>query len=764
MNCIASLSSVRLPAFISLGLAFSVFLACRASALEITYDGNASQLADSVDFAGYPPKDDVLYPGTGTSPKGNGIVIDYSTGTDPAWVLGGLSGTETVSGNTVILIKGTVTEGLYGGYDDSLSASQASGNSIDISGGIVRGYASGGYSEYGNASDNTAVLRSGKVQYISGGESHAGTVSTNTLTVTGGEAYVASGGLSRGMAAVSGNTLVINGPSVQVSNAIGGTSESGAVSHNSLTIIDGIVSGMVLGGMSFSSVTNNTVIISGGTVLEMVYGGYSIKEAATNNTVIVSGNPNFGPVTVLAGGYSPTGDTFSGNTLKVSNYFGSDVSSIQQFEHYDFLLAADMTGGIVATGTVNLSNSHDPSQTAKIDRVDILNGGRIPLPGERVPLITADIINGIPSNYGDTLHGKRGALLDIVFRLDIETHTTAPDVLYAVLGQTGATPAAKAISEGFLAGAMLINQGADLVTGPGLVEASRAAERAGARADLAGGRGIGTFAAASGGRSRYATGSHADITAFAFMTGLSWSGDLSPGRLTLAAFFEYGKGSYGTFNSFTGSASARGDGDVRYAGGGIIGRMDFKESATGHFHAEASARAGSIRNEFRTSALTDPLGTSARGYDSTSGYFGMHLGLGYEFVLTDTTALDVYAKYFWTRQEGDSVVLATGDPVSFDDVDSHRVRLGARLSFKASEHVLPYVGAAYEREFDGRARASTYGFAIEAPSLAGGTGMGELGLSVCPSDVLPLSIDLGAQVFAGSRRGAAGSLTIKYAF
>jgi hypothetical protein len=33
------------------------------------------------------------------------------------------------------------------------------------------------------------------------------------------------------------------------------------------------------------------------------------------------------------------------------------------------------------------------------------------------------------------------------------------------------------------------------------------------------------------------------------------------------------------------------------------------------------------------------------------------------------TTLDLYGKYFWTRQQGDSVRLSTGDPVKFEDFD-----------------------------------------------------------------------------------------------
>jgi hypothetical protein len=74
------------------------------------------------------------------------------------------------------------------------------------------------------------------------------------------------------------------------------------------------------------------------------------------------------------------------------------------------------------------------------------------------------------------------------------------------------------------------------------------------------------------------------------------------------------------------------------------------------------------------------------------------------------------------------------------------------------------IGAVYEHEFDGKARATTNGFAIDAPSLCGDTGIGELGLSLKPSKDLPLSFDLGVQGYVGQREGVTGSLQARLEF
>jgi outer membrane autotransporter protein len=250
------------------------------------------------------------------------------------------------------------------------------------------------------------------------------------------------------------------------------------------------------------------------------------------------------------------------------------------------------------------------------------------------------------------------------------------------------------------------------------------------------------------------------------MTGISvgiGGGDTASDLLTLGGFFEYGNGAYDTHNSFA-NAAVHGDGDMYYIGGGILGRMEFADTGTGRFHAEASGRVGRVRNEYDSSDLRDPHTGVKANYDSSSTYYGLHFGAGYVWNMTERASLDLYGKYFWTHQEGNKVTLANGDPVRFKAVDSQRLRLGGRFTYAPDERVTPYIGAAYEREFDGKAHASTYGYAIDTPSLRGDTGIGEFGLTLTPSTNLPLSFDLGVQGYTGQREGVTGSLQIKFEF
>ena len=268
------------------------------------------------------------------------------------------------------------------------------------------------------------------------------------------------------------------------------------------------------------------------------------------------------------------------------------------------------------------------------------------------------------------------------------------------------------------------------------------------------------YLAASGGWSRYNSGSHVDVSGASIIAGLAWKPELSNGRITFGPFFEAGWGSYNTDNSFSNAADVEGDGTTEYYGGGLLGRYD----ASCGGYVEASARVGGVRNDYDSDDLRDPLTGRKADYDKTRTYYGAHAGLGYVWSISEQAALDMYAKYFWTHQEGFSTDVGE-DPYTFDDADSHRLRGGARFSYAINEQIVPYIGAAYEHEFDGKIKASTHGvYKVDRPDLEGGTGMGELGLTIKPEADSGFSMDLGVQGYVGVREGVTGSLRLKYEF
>ncbi|MCL1981014.1 MAG: autotransporter domain-containing protein [Proteobacteria bacterium] len=695
------------------------------------------------------------------------------------------SGTATAGGNTLTISdKSTVDGNVYGGdaYSNSTGTITATGNIVDISDSTLTGIiVSGGHARgdgAATASNNSMAISGGMVGNgsfgadIYGGWAHStsGTAEAmdNTVTFGGdttGEVYIYGGravsGTGNGRA--TGNTMTFESGVVAriyggaASSTSGGTSGNATSTGNSV-FISGGTAGLIYGGYAWSngsgtaSSTGNIVTISGGEVNDGVYAGRAISTTgiaeASNNTLTISGNPILTNAT-LYGGYatSTSGSGSSTNNTLNLHTSGLVVAGLQDFQNLNFYVPATLAAdGVMlhVTGTANISGA-----TVNL----AIDGARSPLQaGDHIKLIDASYnagLAGVPST--STVQATHGATLqyDMLISTEMEDHQ-----LWAFLPKDPTVnPKTKSLSEGFLSGMALLNQGGDLVAGWGMSAATSAARRA----DHDPGIGYGTFGTLSGGWSRYDIGSHAEMTSVSLMAGLSRFTALPSGDLVLGVFFEYGNGSYDTY------AMLHGDGDLDYIGGGIIGRMDFTKAGNGHFYAEGSARIGNVDNDYTNNELRDFWGREAK-YDASSAYYGIHLGAGYLWDLAPKATLDLYGKYFWTRQEGDAVRLSTGESVAFDDVNSQRLRVGARFSYALNKTISPYLGAAYEHEFDGDTDATTNGYAIGVPSLSGGTGMAEIGLTCKPSKELPVFIDLGVQGYAGIRDGFTGTLHLRYDF
>ena len=207
------------------------------------------------------------------------------------------------------------------------------------------------------------------------------------------------------------------------------------------------------------------------------------------------------------------------------------------------------------------------------------------------------------------------------------------------------------------------------------------------------------FGGVGGGDSRYDTG----VEGASLLAGIAWGSDAGTGRLTLGAFFEGGRGSYDSHNSFSNYAPVDGDGDTSYMGGGVLGRYDLTSGALAGMYFDASARMGRAKMDFDT----DDIRYNGRrvDFDTTSRYYGLHGGLGYVWSINEAAHLDLSAKLLWTRQEGDRVNVH-GDVVHFADADSLRTRLGGRYSTAVNERFTPYVGAYWEHEFDGKVKST----------------------------------------------------------
>jgi hypothetical protein len=672
------------------------------------------------------------------------------------------SGAASAANNAVTISGGSFDSSdiaAFGGFARSYSgaaSASASNNAVTISG--------GGLSNPRETNRYFIVNAKGGAAYSSDG---AATASHNTVSISsiGYSQVTATGGYASstsGAAAASNNAVSVSSGDFRSFTATGGSASSTSgvaeASNNAVSVSGGSFAGggELKGGYAWSDsgtavASNNRVTVSGGTFTgeTSISGGsaWAPTGTATGNTVTIEGRPVFdGRISLFGGEISADGDAFSGNALRLRAH-GLTVTNLEKFEQLTFFIPADSLNqpALTVTGAADLTDGAGRASTVTV----AIDGAARPLrDGDTLTLIDAGggtlIADGVSiasARQGVTLTYAMTAVGD------------ASSLRATASGGPQVNEQAKALSEGYLAGLALAMQGADAV-------ASRAVPAAAAAARQGAG---GVFGGASGGWSRYKTGSHLDVAGVSLLAGLSAGADLGAGRLTLGAFFEYGAGAYDTYNSFNSSASVRGDGDMRHIGGGVLGRMDFAESGPGHFYAEASGRAGSLHNDYSSSDLRDAFGNTAE-YDSSTAYYGAHAGTGYVFGIAEGASLDLYGKYFWTRVASDSLRLSTGDPVDFANADSHRLRLGGRFAYDFNGYVSSWLGGAYEHEFDGRVRARTHGLSFDAPSLRGSTGIGELGFGFKPSPDAPLFFDLGVAGYSGKREGVTGSLGMRYFF
>lgn len=659
----------------------------------------------------------------------------------------GWSGGADARGNSLVMSSGTVRESLTGG--DSLTG-LASGNKIEIHGGEVGKHVYAGHTDRGGASANELLIDGGTIA----GSAHGSFIADNSSQTSEG-------------------SKVSFGGTATAEFLVGGYSARGDAVGNEVTVSGGTVRMNVMGGESVSAAArNNTVRITGGTIGTesdegFVHGGYSKTGSATGNTVILEGAPDLGG-TRLYGGATGNGhgDMRTGNTLEIRTS-GLNAVNVGNFANYRFILPEKTTAG---TTVLTLTDARGTDISNSSVGVAVAGGKPLLRKGDSVTLLANEHGLKAEGMTQQRLSGQQGVF--VVYDFDLKTTDTSllATVTESVQprgreggpsGDTGArlAPQAKAPLEGVLANVALNNIGADLVAGQGIDQARAAAVARGEGPAW----GIAPFAAVTGTRSRYQTGSHVDLSGVAFMTGFAKRVETSMMDILAGVFFEAGFARMDTHNSFSSGSSVDGDGRSSYYGGGLLARLDLKEDLLKGLYLEGSFRYGRLNSQWQSHDLHDAVSGRKAEYDLSAPYYGLHAGLGYVWDLTESLSLDVYGKYFWTHTEGQSTHIVD-DPWSFDGVDSQRLRLGARLGYDFCRQVTGYAGAAWEHEFNGKARATTYGLEAPAPSLKGDSGLLEAGLTLTPVEGSGLSLDFGVQGHTGVRQGVSGTALVRYEF
>ena len=641
-------------------------------------------------------------------------------------------------GDTVPAVGGDV----YGGYTEGTESAEY--NQVIIKSGTM-GEIDGGYSYKGDAIGNKVYINGGEMSTVYGGDSSSGDATGNKVYISGDSTINGSvyGGDNSSTGAVIDNEVYISGGTM--SFVFGGYSYKGDATGNKVYISGGEVDGVYGGNSSDGNATDNKVYISGGKVYGEIYGGMSSSGAATGNTITISGTPVFEEnYTVLYGGYSNSGEV-SGNTLNF-NSKGLAVANVKNFDVYNFYLpdtvqandtlltltdgagdGTDLTGSTVnvegrLAGTSSIQNN---------DRLVLLaNSGSEINAGGRKELGSGEIMQGVSVVY------------DYITRMSSDNKQVLVEFTNGK-----ATAQSKSPVETQLAAAAFINSGADTVAGSGIASAVQVAGSGSAE----------MFGAMSGGSMRYKSGSYADVQGYNMALGLAKAVDNNAGKLTYGSLLEYGWGNYTSHLD----SGIRADGNTKYYGIGLLARQDNKSGV----YYEGSLRYGRMDADY----ASNDLGTAGvhSSYDSSSAYYGAHLGIGKVTELNDTTKADVYAKLLYTHQNGDSVTLqgeGNGEEYDFDAVDSTRARVGARVSKAYSERGTGYVGLAYEYEFDGEARATVKGFSTPSPSIKGSSGLLELGYILQPKGVNDPTINIGLQGWGGKKQGVTGNVNFVWTF
>ena len=558
----------------------------------------------------------------------------------------------------------------------------------------------------------------------------------NTVEVKGGNLTGASVMGAEANGDADSNSVTIS--AATTANAIvGAVSTAGNAEHNTVNITAD-VTGNIMGAQASGAASQNVINIENATVTGNVTGGSGAVTA--DNIINLKGATVSGDV---VGGTA--GDT--GNTLAVRYSAAHPTSHINDFSNIKRLHF--YLGGEVDSNTPTLLQLG--ASTKDITNLDVGVG----VSGRANRLTVGDTISLMKVAPGGTLtmgtptqDNKTTGMQGVSLLYEFSLTNRSTDELVAKVLKVAVNEKNKSFAETRAAATDFINRGADLLAGAGISSARK--EAAGDKMD---GKmhGYHIWAAMSQGTMRAETGSYADTKGYNLSLGWAKEQNVKAGKLLFTPFVEYGKGSYDSYLD----DGTHGSGKISYLGGGVMGRI---EKANGIW-AEAALHAGRAQSDYAGSIFA---GTTSR-YDGSSGYYAAHFGIGKMRKIGTSDGLNTYLRYFYSKQDGMSAQLNTGEDYDFGAVASHRLRLGFTYSHRENAGKELYAGLAYEYEFDGTATASYQGFNAPSPSLTGGSVMVELGYRFAPKGSR-VSYDLHMTGWQGKRRGMTGGAQVNWAF
>ena len=729
---------------------------------------------------------------TDNDPSGHAVKV--TGGTIKCLVAGAIGNPKKMTKNSVTVsgdetLVGTVAGGFA--YSNGYSyVSDVLDNSVSIDGGLIKGGVFGGrvaqsggsiYGILGDVTDNKVIINNGTF----------GSASATGAEVRSNPKVIAGGFTEKGNA-IDNHVTINNGTfvstivdeglmTVAVSHSIyGGLSKEGSANDNTVTINGGTLKYnrieevppfpvRIYGGKGTEAASNNTVTINTSLDYVAIYGGDTTTDsgetatgtAANNNIVNI-----LKPLNAM-GLYGGLGEKSTGNTLNIA---AKNVTTavVSGFQNMNFFLPKDIENGetmLTITGLVSTEGEVFGNDLTGVtfgvaaqQGVNLKKGDTVNIVYGENGLKTKDKLDTttdfkVPSSlltddkYELSISKKDEKT--IIAKVDNVTEKKAPEEAVGDILKSPVETRAGVVT--------MINAGADLLVSQGMANAAEAAaaERSGdnaAAAPRAGG--FAPFAAVSIGKLRAESGSHVDTKGLGLNLGFAKEIENKSGKLLVGPVVEYGHGSYDSYQDNGITA----DGKSSYWGIGVIA----KQTNHNGFYYEGSIRAGRTKSDYGSDNVKPGTHVS---YDSSATYWALHLGAGKLVDIGHSNTLDYYGKYFYSHTGSDSAFLnGANETANFDAVNSHRIRLGARITHAINEKNNIYGGLAWQYEFNGDARA-TYSVSGEAPSpsVKGSSGMLELGWQVKPGKS-PMTIDLGVTGWVGKQRGITANVQANWTF
>ena len=500
--------------------------------------------------------------------------------------------------------------------------------------------------------------------------------------------------------------------------------------------------------------TKNRVTIKDNAVVTHVYGGFtdvaggraernivSLKDVAVTGTVtggrgtVTSDNVirlRNAKVTGMVTGGTGHG---TGNTLAV--YYSTGTSEIGDFDgiqnlHFDLESAPPRGAHTLLKLTAVGGDKHLAGM-----KIDFHRDGAAQkfAPGDQITLM--ENTNGrVSLGENVTVQGTDGISRNYTFDVVSEGNTLIGRVAQVTMNEQS-----KSIVETRAGASAFLNDGADFLAGAGM-DAAKKEARAAVQSSSAP---YGLWAGMGGGSLRHETGSYVDMKGWNLGVGWARENAVQVGTLTFGPFIEYGRGSYDSYLD----DGTHGSGKTSFLGAGVMAKIETKA----HSWIDGSLRIGRTKSDY----------TGLANYDTTSTYYGVQVGVGKDFHVSENDTVGAYVRYAYAHTASTSAHLSSGETFDFDAVNSHRLRIGTRYTHGAMALSQFYAGLAWEYEFDGDARATSQGDSAPSPSLKGGSALLELGYRFAPQGSR-MSYDLNLNGWQGKRKGVTGGVSVKWAF